>query len=196
MRAASPTVRSNRDLVLIPAGNDDTSILRDCHQGAEGGKYDSNDKVHLIWQGYLRKQSCITILLLSGMLGYVLPRFAQPAVRAVRLGIAALAFAALCIVPQLLYIALARPSAQSATTIHLPAPAVRGSSRRIVWILFDELSYDQTFEHPAAGIELSNFKRLRAESVSFSNLRPVGYYTDRIIPSIFLGHRFDDFRVS
>src|ERR1039457_5906446 len=95
----------------------------------------SNDKVHLIWQGYLRKQSCISILLLSGMLGYALPRFAQPAVRAVRLGIAALAFAALWIVPQLLHVALARPSAESTTALHLPASAVRSSSRRIVWIL-------------------------------------------------------------
>lgn len=153
-----------------------------------------NDDVQLFWQAHLRKQSFVAILLLSGILAYFLPRIAQPAVRAVRLGLAALAFSALWIVPQLLHVAMARPSAERAMSSHLPAPADRGSSRRIVWILFDELSYDQTFDHQAAGMQLPNFGRLRAESVSFSDLRPTGFYTERIIPALFLGRPIEQIR--
>ncbi len=145
-------------------------------------------------QGPLRKESCIAILLLSGTLAYVLPRISRPAVRAVRIGIAALAFSALWIVPQLLHVALTRPSAESSMALHLAAPAVCGSGRRIVWILFDELSYDQTFNHQATGMKLPNFGRLRTTSVSFSRLRPIGFYTDRIIPSLFLGRHIEQIR--
>jgi hypothetical protein len=58
---------------------------------------------------------------------------------------------------------------------------------RIVWLLFDELSYDQTFEHRFSGLAMPAFDRLRSESVVFSDLKPAGYYTDRVIPSFFLG---------
>ena len=154
----------------------------------------SNVQIEGGGQGHLQKQSLIATLLLSGMLAYLLPRIAQPAVRAVSLGISALAFSALWIVPQLLYIALARPSAQGATTIPPPAPAARGSSSRIIWILFDELSYAQTFEHQAAGMKLPNLAMLRSESVSFSDLRPTGFSTDRIIPSLFLCRHIEQIR--
>jgi hypothetical protein len=151
-------------------------------------------QIESFWQEHLRKQSCVAIPLLSGMLACILPRIVTPAVRMVRLAIAALAFSALWIVPQLLYVALARPSTENATASHLPTPVVNGSSRRIVWILFDELSYDQTFDHQAAGMRLPNFGRLRAESVSFSNLRPTGFHTALIIPSLFLGRHIEQIR--
>jgi hypothetical protein len=151
-------------------------------------------QIESFWQEHLRKQSCIAILLLSGMLAYALPRITQPAVRAIRLGIAALAFSALWIVPQLLHVALARPSAESTTASHLSTPVVNASSRRIVWILFDELSYDQTFDHQITGMKLPNFGRLSTESVSFSDLRPTGFHTALIIPSLFLGRHIEQIR--
>jgi hypothetical protein len=154
----------------------------------------SNVEGQWFWQEHLRKHSCIAILLLSVLLACVLPGIAQPAVRAVRLGLAALAFSALWIVPQLLHVALARPFAESTTALPQPAPAVRGSSRRIVWILFDELSYDQAFDHLAPSIKLPNFGRLRTQSVSFSDLRPTGFYTERIIPSLLLGRHIEQIR--
>jgi len=105
-----------------------------------------------------------------------------------------LAFSAFWIVPRLLHLALVHPLDESAASNHRPTPTVSGSSRRIVWILFDELSYDQTFDHRAFGIELPNFDRLRARSVSFSHLRPAGFYTEQIIPSLFSGRRIDQIR--
>jgi hypothetical protein len=65
------------------------------------------------------------------------------------------------------------------------APEAEGG--RIVWLLFDELSYDQTFDHRFPGLALPAFDQFRSESVVFSDLKPAGYYTDRVIPSFFLG---------
>ena len=75
-----------------------------------------------------------------------------------------------------------------------PIPAPTAPHRRIVWLLFDELSYDQVFDHRWPGLDLSNFDRLRSQSVTFSDMRPDGYYTERIIPSLFLGKPIFDAR--
>jgi hypothetical protein len=143
-----------------------------------------------------RAPACVVIVLLSGILAYFLPRLTQPAVNAVRLGVAAFAFSALWIVPQLLHLALIRQPGESASSNRLPTPPLSGSDRRIVWILFDELSYDQTFDQPAAGMKLPNFDQFRTKSVSFSNLKPAGYSTDMVIPSLFLGRRIDQIRAT
>ena len=45
---------------------------------------------------------------------------------------------------------------------------------RVVWLLFDELSYDQLFDHLQPGINFPAFTKLKQESVSFSQLRPGG----------------------
>ena len=123
----------------------------------------------------LRKRIFIAILLLSGVLAVFLPRITEPVVRAVGLVIAAFAFCTIWIIPQLLHIMLTRQPDESAAFIHLSPPSHSNSNQRIIWILYDELSYDQAFDHPAPGMKLPNLDRLRAESVSFSNLNPAGF---------------------
>jgi len=144
-----------------------------------------------LWENLL-----LASLLLPNALAFALPRCTHLAARATRLTLAASALSACWIVPQLLYLALIRPPVQNAVAAHLPAPAQSNSSQRIIWILFDELSYKQVFEAPPAGLTLPNLHQLRQNSFSFSNLRPVGFRTDRIIPSLILGRRFDKFRSS
>jgi hypothetical protein len=68
------------------------------------------------------------------------------------------------------------------------------TGERIVWLLFDELSYDQTFEHRFPGLTLPAFDQFRSESVVFTNLKPAGYYTERAIPAFFLGKTIDNIR--
>jgi hypothetical protein len=65
---------------------------------------------------------------------------------------------------------------------------------KLVWVIFDELSYDQVFEHRAHDLNLPNFDALRGESTVFTNVQPVGYKTAKIIPSLLTGHVVDDFR--
>jgi hypothetical protein len=145
------------------------------------------------WDG-LREQICIAVLLLSGVLALFLPRITQPVARAVRLLIASFAFCTIWIIPQLLHLMRIRQPTVSAAAIHLSPPSQSASSHRIIWILFDELSYDQAFDHPAPDMILPNLDRLRTESVSFSNLMPAGRSTEIIIPSLFLGRRIDQIR--
>jgi hypothetical protein len=75
-------------------------------------------------------------------------------------------------------------------------PAVSPSEPRIVWILMDELSYDQVFEHRAPGVALPNFDALAKSSVVFSNLQPAGDSTEKVIPGLLLGKPLAAMRLS
>ncbi|HEY3990637.1 MAG TPA: sulfatase-like hydrolase/transferase [Acidobacteriaceae bacterium] len=72
-------------------------------------------------------------------------------------------------------------------------PAVPASAPRIVWILMDELSYDQVFDSRQADVLLPNFDRLAQSSVTFSDLQPsaeaegAGAETEKVLPSLLLG---------
>jgi hypothetical protein len=105
-------------------------------------------------------------------------------------------------VPQLLYQGLRTQRADAAVPVSYPValPAAFDGNgvggKRIVWLLFDELSYDQTFEHRYPGLDLPAFDSFRRQSVVFTDLLPAGYYTDRVIPSFFLGARVDNIRSS
>lgn len=94
--------------------------------------------------------------------------------------------------PELLYFCLrAQPHdvAVPVTRVGLPiAQNHAPGDGRIVWLLFDELSYNQVFDHRYAGLSLPAFDKLKSESISFSDIKPAGYTTERVIPSFFLGH--------
>jgi hypothetical protein len=114
----------------------------------------------------------------------------------VRLLVAASAFAIVAILPHLVRAMSLRPAPRGTIAVN-PDPTLPGAAgNRIVWIMFDELSYDQTFDHPQPGILLPAFDRLRALSFNFSNIKPAGYFTEQIIPSLFLGQQIDIVRRS
>lgn len=92
---------------------------------------------------------------------------------------------AVWIVPELGWLALAHPIPVAASP--LPAAAVTVKHRRIVWVLFDELSYDQTFGHRNPSVPMPEFDKLARTSIVFSDLQPTAYYTQLAIPSLFLG---------
>jgi arylsulfatase A-like enzyme len=64
----------------------------------------------------------------------------------------------------------------------------------LVWIIFDELSYDQVFEHRARDLNLPNFDALRAQSTLFTDTQPAGYHTVKIVPSLLTGKIVDGIR--
>ena len=66
----------------------------------------------------------------------------------------------------------------------------------MVWLLFDEMSYDQVFVHRFPGLELPNLDKLRGESVTFSDVEPDGFFTEDVIPSIFLGEPINRVRAT
>jgi hypothetical protein len=102
-------------------------------------------------------------------------------------------------VPKLLYLGLrSGPHDAKMPVTRTGPPVVRGAAPgnrgRIVWILFDELSYNQAFDHRFPGLAMPAFDKLKSESVSFSDLKPAGYETDRVVPSFFEGQVVDDIR--
>ncbi|MGC2403321.1 MAG: sulfatase-like hydrolase/transferase [Acidobacteriaceae bacterium] len=99
-------------------------------------------------------------------------------------------------VPELFFLAFRSQQRDS------PVPVVRTGlspiranipheGRRIIWLLFDELSYEQTFDRRFPGLLLPNFDRLRSESLTFADLKPAGPDTERVVPSLFLGHEIE-----
>jgi Sulfatase len=122
------------------------------------------------------------------------PRLYRLALRAGDvIGIFFAAFAFLTIA-QLLWVLRWRPAPQQKTGAWETTPQPPRQHPLLVWVVFDELSYDQTFEHRAPGLALPNFDRLRAQSTVFTNVQPAGYKTAKILPSLLSGQPIDDFR--
>ena len=70
--------------------------------------------------------------------------------------------------------------------------ATRNMHPRIIWLLLDELSFDQVYDHRFAGLDLPAFDQLAATSTIFTHVVPAGTRTDRVIPSLFTGIPLDD----
>jgi Sulfatase len=82
-----------------------------------------------------------------------------------------------------------RPGPQSFSN---PVAAAPPHKPRLVWLLFDELAYQPTFEARDPTLELPNFDRLRAESTLYSDITPIAYRTTRAVPSLLLGRAITD----
>lgn len=67
---------------------------------------------------------------------------------------------------------------------------------RIIWILFDELSYQQVYEQRYPGLQLPAFDRLAAQSTVFTHVAPAGILTVKVLPSLIMGERIDRIRSS
>jgi hypothetical protein len=146
----------------------------------------------VIWQGWVSPHSSepIFTLLLCAGIGLVIWLWNRAVyVRLVRGFRFTLALVGICIVwimPQLLYMAIHPEPHEPSGFVRSVSPAAL-PQRRIVWVVFDELSQDQVFDHRQPGIELPAFDRLRSESVMFSDVRPAGYYTELVLPSLLWG---------
>ena len=110
-----------------------------------------------------------------------------------------LGFFALCglwIFLQLAYSGWQSRGLNSAPRLHHAQLTEGQPHQRIVWILLDELSYQQIYEHRFPGLKLPAFDQLAAESTVFTDVTPAGKYTRYIIPSLFTGIPSDEIRVS
>jgi hypothetical protein len=138
-------------------------------------------------------------LLAALALRWLLPSAYQHAVRGMLLLLLLAGWGMAWMVPELLYLGLRTQPRDAQVPVTRAGPAnVRettpGDRGRIVWLLFDELSYEQAFDHRFPGLEMPAFDRIKSESVSFSDLKPAGYDTERVLPSFFLGHVVDAIR--
>lgn len=113
------------------------------------------------------------------------------AVRGERFVLLLLGFSIVWLLPELTFMAF---HAEPHETAGFSKPIAQAPQRRIVWILFDEASEDQIFDHRQPGIDYPNFDRLAGQAVHFSNVQPAGYFTEKVIPSLFTGDIITDER--
>jgi len=110
-----------------------------------------------------------------------------------RLG-AAFAVFALFSIGQLLFISTWKPGSHEHSAAWAEGAQAPRQHARMVWIVFDELSYDQVFGHRSKDLALPNFDALRAQSTVYTNVQPIGSHTVTILPSLLSGKIVDDFR--
>lgn len=67
---------------------------------------------------------------------------------------------------------------------------------RIIWIVFDELSHQQVYEHRFPGLRLPAFDALAAQATVFTHTIPAGIRTALILPSLMTGMPVDEIRSS
>ena len=66
---------------------------------------------------------------------------------------------------------------------------------RVIWIVLDELSYQQIYGQRYSGLSLPAFERLADQSVVFTHVVPAAVLTDLAVPSLFSGLPTDRSRV-
>ncbi|WP_263377108.1 sulfatase-like hydrolase/transferase [Granulicella aggregans] len=67
---------------------------------------------------------------------------------------------------------------------------------RIIWIVLDELSYQQTYEHRFHNLNLPAFDQLAKQSTVFTGVVPAGIMTEIAMPSLLAGLAVDQIHPS
>jgi hypothetical protein len=83
-----------------------------------------------------------------------------------------------------------RASLQHAPMSETPQP------HRIIWIVFDELSQDQVYDHRFPGLQLPAFDSLAQQSTVFTAAVPPDINTEVVLPALIMGKPFDNIKKS
>jgi hypothetical protein len=67
---------------------------------------------------------------------------------------------------------------------------------RVIWILLDELSYQQVYGRRFPGLALPAFDALAQQATVFTHVVPAGAYTEMVVPSLLTGWPVDGVRSS
>ncbi len=141
-------------------------------------------------QGKVVELNSLVPMMFLGI-GVLRPGLISSLVRKIRFALAAFSFSALWIIPQTIYLA----SLHATPAFDHSGQVAKGDlGTRIIWVLFDELSYKLAFEETLRGIELPNFHNLAVQSSSFGDIQPSGYYTDHVVPGVLAGKELEGIR--
>jgi Sulfatase len=141
--------------------------------------------VHL--PGWARHAPWMVLVLVITLLVFA-SRHYDLAVRAADVFLASAGLATVFVVlPQLVVACFNHAPPEQASFVHPVRQPWEAGEPRVIWVLFDELSYNQLFEHRQPGIDLPAFTELEQESITFSQLAPVGILTEVVIPSLLTG---------
>ena len=109
--------------------------------------------------------------------------------RGLRLGLAVAGCEIVVILPRLVYLASRSQPMETAGFQRRDAAPPAENRRRIIWILLDEFSYDQSFGHRQSSVLLPHFDAFAQQSTLFTEVQPVGYRTETVVPSLLVGRR-------
>jgi hypothetical protein len=139
------------------------------------------------WLTYLVASVCMaTLIAIMFLWRKFLPRFEK--IQHVAAGVLGFfAFTGLIIFAQLIWSAWQARNLNPAPTLHTPQLSSTQPRPRIVWLLLDELSYQQLYERRFPGLQLPAFDRLAAQSTVFTQVAPAGQFTRYIVPTLFTG---------
>jgi hypothetical protein len=118
---------------------------------------------------------------------FLRPRILDKCILCARSAYVIAAFSLLVILPKVVPHAFRSGVQEHASFERTMGPPVSPSAPRIVWVLFDELSYDQTFEHRQPDLALPNLDALSRTSMVFSAVQPVGTMTQELLPALLMG---------
>jgi hypothetical protein len=148
------------------------------------------------WLTWLVASVCLAALIIIALLWKkFLPRL-EKIQRAAAAVLGLFAFTGLVVFAQLVWSGWQARNLNHAPTLHKPQLTSAPPRQRIIWLLLDELSYQQLYEHRFPGLELPAFDRLAAQSTIFTHVVPAGEYTRYIVPTLFTGLPSDGARVS
>ena len=147
----------------------------------------------LWWQQITTGRAFLLVAGLLAILWLASVRWYAGTVRVLRFAVLLVGFSIFWMIPALVVASLAHQPHDEAQ-FRKPLPPASTPHRRVVWLLFDEMSYDQVFVHRWPGLELPNLDELRAQSVIFTDVQPDGFFTEDVIPSLFLGKPIEDVR--
>jgi len=69
--------------------------------------------------------------------------------------------------------------------------ALASHHSRVLWIVFDELSYDQVYSSRYPGLDLPSLDEFAQQSIVFSQVIPAGVHTQNVLPTLMSGVQDD-----
>jgi len=112
-------------------------------------------------------------------------------------GLGFLTLSTVVIFLQFLWAGYASRTLNPPTILHRPTTtSAQNPHPRILFLLLDELSYDQIYEHRFPGLQLPAFDQLAAQSTNFTHVIPAGEYTRTVLPTLLTGIPSNHIRVS
>jgi hypothetical protein len=152
-------------------------------------------RIMIRWSTSIRELVLFGALIVTLGLSYFAPKAQRRSVKAARFALAIFGCCIFWMLPELVMAAI-RTEAPAVTSFNKAVPPPAASQQRVVWILLDELSYDQVYEHRLANLQLPHFDEMKSGSVVFSDVQPEGYFTERILPALFIGRKINNIRSS
>jgi hypothetical protein len=104
----------------------------------------------------------------------------------------------LAILPELAWFGWQARSLNAQMPLHhsVAAQSKSAGKPRIIWIVFDELSYEQVYGRRFPGLQLPAFDQLASQAAVFTHTIPAGMLTQHVLPSLMTGDPVDNSRAS